>query len=49
VAGSARSFGTGEQTLSPEVAAAYTALTPRDARMEPQGPRWNFWGSGFGG
>jgi outer membrane autotransporter protein len=48
-AGAARSFGTSEQALSPEVAAAYAALTPCDARLEPQGPRWKFWGSGFGG
>jgi uncharacterized protein with beta-barrel porin domain len=47
--GFARGFGAGEHELSPEVAAAYAAVTPRDARMDTLAKHWGFWGQGYGG
>ena len=47
--GFAREFGAGER-LSPEAAAAYAAIMPRDQQVAANfSQRWSFWGGGFGG
>jgi outer membrane autotransporter protein len=46
--GYARSFGAGDKPLSPEVANAYAAVTPKDALVST-GQRWGLWGQGYGG
>ena len=45
--GYAREFGAG--TVSPEVAAAYAAVTPRDQRPATFEHRWSVWAQGYGG
>lgn len=47
--GFARGFGAGEQALSPEAAAAYAAVTPKDARLDMFDQRWRLWGQAYGG
>ncbi|HZO44882.1 MAG TPA: autotransporter domain-containing protein [Xanthobacteraceae bacterium] len=47
--GFARGFGAGEQPLSPQAAAAYAAVTPRDAGANLLDRRWGLWGQGYGG
>jgi T5SS/PEP-CTERM-associated repeat protein len=46
--GPARAFGPGEQ-ISPEAAAAYAAVTPKDKRVAPFAARWTVWGQAYGG
>ena len=45
--GYAREFGAG--TLSPEIAAAYAAVTPKDQRPATFEHRWSVWAQGYGG
>src|SRR5262249_55052719 len=53
--GSAGNFGAAmgfapERRLTPEVAAAYAALTPEQAKKKSEGERrWSVWGSAYGG
>ncbi len=47
--GFARGFGASDTALSPDIAAAYAAVTPKDARAETFDRRWNLWGQPFGG
>ncbi|MDO8876633.1 MAG: autotransporter-associated beta strand repeat-containing protein [Pseudolabrys sp.] len=49
VVGFARSFGPGDKALSPEAAAAYAAVTPKDKRVDSFRSRWGLWGQAFGG
>ena len=45
--GYAREFGAG--TVSPEAAAAYAAVTPKDRRRDTFDRRWSMWAQGYGG
>lgn len=47
VIGYAREFGAGP--VSPEVAAAYAAVTPRDLRPGTFDRHWSIWAQGYGG
>ncbi|MBI3703211.1 MAG: autotransporter domain-containing protein, partial [Rhizobiales bacterium] len=49
--GFARAFGPGERMASPEAAAAYAAVTPKDRRAASIDidRRWRLWGQGYGG
>ncbi len=46
--GFAREFGPGDK-ISPEAAAAYAAVTPKDKRADNSTGRWSVWGQAYGG
>jgi len=47
--GFARDFGAGAKQISPEAAAAYAAVTPKDKRPDSFAARWGVWGQAYGG
>jgi T5SS/PEP-CTERM-associated repeat protein len=45
----ARDFGPAGGQISPQAAAAYAAVTPRDARAHSAAGPWSVWGQAYGG